>query len=325
MHPRVAAFCLIAACLAGAALAPRSSSASTSSLCGFKSGIRPARYDHVIVIMDENTSYGQVIGQPGSAAATAAPFVTQLAAACGLATNYHGITHPSHPNYMAATSGIASVSGTTSIASIFSQVHSNGRTWRAYNESMPAPCQHFTVLPYKVEHNPGVWYQPLGSTCVGSDLGGTALDHDLATYAMPSFAFITPDQCDNMHLACNTGENRITVGDAYLQALVSRITQTPGYLSGRTVVFITWDEGADGQGTTKVGENCLAAANLRDSSCHVATLVLSAWTRPGTRATGFFSHYSLLKTSEMLLGFRTRLGHAGDPSTNGMRTPFGLS
>ena len=46
----------------------------------------------------ENHGYGQVIGS------SSAPFENQLAAQCGLATNYHAVTHPSLPNYIAATS-----------------------------------------------------------------------------------------------------------------------------------------------------------------------------------------------------------------------------
>jgi hypothetical protein len=67
----------------------------------------------------------------------------------GLATNYHNITHPSLPNYVAATSGLPlsslqnflpdcdpSSSCETSAASIFGQ----GETWKAYAESMPSDC-----------------------------------------------------------------------------------------------------------------------------------------------------------------------------------------
>ena len=47
----------------------------------------------------ENTPYVDVIGS------AQAPFANALASECGLATNYHNLTHPSAPNYLGATSG----------------------------------------------------------------------------------------------------------------------------------------------------------------------------------------------------------------------------
>ena len=55
--------------------------------------------DHVFVIMLENHEADHVIGDP------AAPYLTSLASAYGQATDYFGVTHPSEPNYIAATSG----------------------------------------------------------------------------------------------------------------------------------------------------------------------------------------------------------------------------
>src|SRR5438105_5791924 len=59
------------------------------------------RMDHVFVIMMENTSYKALLspGNPNT------KFIQQMAATDGLATRYFGVTHPSLPNYIAATSG----------------------------------------------------------------------------------------------------------------------------------------------------------------------------------------------------------------------------
>src|SRR2546423_10942961 len=56
-------------------------------------------YQHVFVIMMENTSYTSLIGSVN------APWINSAAMTYGLATNYTGVTHPSQPNYIAATSG----------------------------------------------------------------------------------------------------------------------------------------------------------------------------------------------------------------------------
>ncbi|MBV9546657.1 MAG: hypothetical protein JOY61_20000, partial [Chloroflexi bacterium] len=57
------------------------------------------RYDHIFVIVEENHSFTDVIGNP------AAPNLNALANQFGLATNYFGVTHPSEPNYVALLGG----------------------------------------------------------------------------------------------------------------------------------------------------------------------------------------------------------------------------
>ena len=56
-------------------------------------------FQHVFIIMMENTGFDSLMGNPN------APFINAAAANYGLASNYFGVTHPSQPNYIAATSG----------------------------------------------------------------------------------------------------------------------------------------------------------------------------------------------------------------------------
>lgn len=55
--------------------------------------------DHVFVIMMENHSYGEVIGN------TDAPFINQMANTENLATNFYGVGHPSLTNYLETVGG----------------------------------------------------------------------------------------------------------------------------------------------------------------------------------------------------------------------------
>jgi len=55
--------------------------------------------DHVFVIMMENHSYGQILGNPS------APFMNQYAKRVNLATNYYAIAHPSLTNYLEVVGG----------------------------------------------------------------------------------------------------------------------------------------------------------------------------------------------------------------------------
>src|SRR5438552_18828138 len=59
----------------------------------------PPRPDHVVIVMEENHTYSQVIGS------SSAPYINALAQQGALFTNSYGITHPSQPNYVALFSG----------------------------------------------------------------------------------------------------------------------------------------------------------------------------------------------------------------------------
>jgi hypothetical protein len=261
----------------------------------------------------ENHGYGQIIGN------AAAPYINRtLAAGCGLATNYHNITHPSLPNYIAATSGIApnalgpfrsdcnAVPGCRSGAqSIFSQAPS----WRAYEESMPWPCYHWFIGSYAASHNPPPYYRKLKGSCLANDVGFGQLRSDLDADTLPAFAFITPNLCDDMH-GCAVG-----TGDAWLAHAVGRIAASAAYQRGDTAIFITWDEGEKG------GSND-CARNTSSAGCHVATLVVSPSTPAHARSRTLFNHYSLLRTTEEMLGIDTFLGQAAKAAS--MRADFGL-
>jgi hypothetical protein len=58
-----------------------------------------AHLDHVFLIMMENHSYGQVIGNPNM------PFLNQFASKANLATNYYAVGHPSLTNYLEIVGG----------------------------------------------------------------------------------------------------------------------------------------------------------------------------------------------------------------------------
>src|SRR5207244_5511524 len=79
-----------------ALVAPRTISAHANSVDS-RSSLK--NYQHVFIIMMENTGYKSLIGNRN------APWINPAAATYGLATNYYGVSHPSQPNYIAATSG----------------------------------------------------------------------------------------------------------------------------------------------------------------------------------------------------------------------------
>src|SRR6202171_1126521 len=112
---------------------------------------------HVFMIVMENRSYSQAVSSG---------YTAQLAGQYAVATDYHGVSHPSLPNYLALTSG-----STWGIADdgfhalpaggLGTQLTDSGIEWRAYMEGMSNGCFH-SPYPYALKHNPFAYY---GSTC----------------------------------------------------------------------------------------------------------------------------------------------------------------
>jgi phospholipase C len=282
-----------------------SPAAAASGPCG--TAATPHAYQHVIWIWMENHSLGDIIGNTSQA-----PYINSIATSCGLATDYHNTTHPSLPNYLAATSGIAqgSLPATTyldcnvsiicdmTVGSIFGQ----GESWKAYEESMPSNCYKSNSGEYAVRHNPAVYYTSL-SGCGSKDVPYTQLATDLAGNALPAFSFITPNLIDDMH------DGTIAQGNAWLASHLPTILNSSEYQAGTTAVFVTWDEGSGGYDI----EDC-DDTSATDTSCIVPTIVISPTTPAGARSGSFFDHYSLLATTEQLLGL-PRLASAASATT----------
>jgi phospholipase C len=274
--------------------------ASAPAACG-QSARRAPVIHRVIVVVMENHSYSDIIGH--------APFITSLAHRCGLANNYHAVGHPSLPNYLAMTSG--STHGTTSDCtpsecpmpgpSIFSQVTNHHLRWRSYAESMPGSCDTGSNGLYAARHVPAVYYLRVRPTChthvrASGALTTGRLHHALNSGHAPSYMFVTPNLCNDMH------DCSVSTGDTWLSRWIPMMTKSRAYRNGHTAILLVWDEGG--------GDN------------QVPLIVVSPYTRAGTVSTRAMNHYSLLRASEHLLGFRRYLGAANVFS--GLATAFNL-
>jgi hypothetical protein len=271
----------------------------------------PQTYTHVVVIMEENLSYASTIGNAD------APYLNMLASHCALATNFHNETHPSQPNYMAATSGYATAVGAhSSNTSIYEQVSS----WNDLEESMGANCGGSAPL-YKRGHDPAFWYKPIASACKASDIPMTASDAGATALPTAAFTWITPNMCHNHHwqTGCsgqNTKAAFTQAMDTWLSGTIQAIQATPDYQLGQTLIFVTFDEGQGGSN----GENCADPANT-DPSCRVVTIAVAAGVHAKMDPT-FYTHYSMLRSAETALGITTYLGNAA--SATDMRPGMGF-
>ncbi len=222
----------------------------------------------------ENRSYSQ---------AMAGAYTSQLAKRYAAATNYHGVTHPSLPNYLAMTSG--STWGiaddgyhTLPAGGLGTQLTRAGVTWRAYMEGMGNGCFH-SGYPYALKHNPFAYY---GGACPTNVVNFTQFARDMSATTLPSLVWITPGLCHDGH-DCSTA-----VADGWLAQTVPTILASSAWKDGG-VLFITWDEG-------------------EDSANSVLTLVIHPGARGQTSGLPY-DHYSLLATIEDALGV-PRLGAA---------------
>jgi hypothetical protein len=230
---------------------------------------------HVFIIVMENHSPDEAL---------AGSYTASLAAGNGVAANYHAITHPSVPNYLALTSGQTWGVRDDSYHvlprdDIGGQLTAAGKAWRAYMEGLgPQGCLD-SPLPYDPGHNPFVFY---GGSCPPNVVPLTELSGDLANNT-PLFTWITPDMCHDEH-SCP-----VSAGDDWLRQTVPMITGSAAW-KANGVLFITWDED-DGSADNRV-----------------LTLVI----RPGIGhqvSQAEYNHYSLLATIEDTLGVG-RLGEA---------------
>ena len=253
---------------------------------------------HVVWILMENKASSKVVGSKS------APYLNSLAQHCGLATNDHGVAHPSLPNYIALTSG-----STHGIAddrnpsahplagpSIFSQIDAAGRTWKSYEESMPGTCRRTNSGGYAVRHNPATYYTGLRS-CAANDVSYGQLSRDLNSGSLPAFSFITPNLCDDMH------DCPVSSGDRWLSQQLPLLLNSSAYRSGSTAVFIAWDE------------------DDHTSGNQIPLFVVAPAVRPGTSSSVSFRHPALLDLTEQLLGLPALPGAAGGAE---LRRTFGL-
>jgi hypothetical protein len=253
----------------------------------------------------ENRAYRQILGPRGQATRLAS-----FAKACGTATNYYAITHPSLPNYIAATAGSTRGISTTcapadcavSGKSLFSQLDKRGKPgWASYAESMKQPCDGRSYGRYAARHNPAVYFTSIRASCDEHDRSMGSTDGRFARHLgagrLPGFTFLTPNLCDDGH-DCST-----ETADKWLGYWLARIVDSALYRDGRTVVFVTWDEDDFG------------------SDNKVATVVIGPTVPKGVRSARHFTHYSLLRTTESLLGLHYLRAAA---TAHNMRGAFNL-
>jgi phospholipase C len=274
---------------------------------------RLKNFQHVYIIMMENTGFDTLIGNSN------APFINFAASTYGLATNYTGVTHPSQPNYIAATSGstngVAGDSDTTiNVPNIVDQLEGAGKTWKAYMQSLSLCTSKLAHACgnqlYERKHNPFVSYQDVQTNParLANVVDFSEFTTDLANGSVADYSWISPDQCNDMHGRggpssdpCSFGHvaGLIATGDAFVRDTVNAIMNSSAW-DGNSVIFITWDESdftASGFNGFGDDSGCCDAVPGQGGG-HVVTITISHSDHAARNSEVAYNHYSMLATIE---------------------------
>jgi phosphatidylinositol-3-phosphatase len=260
---------------------------------------------HVIVMVMENEENTSILGN------SAAPYANALIRRYGLATQSFAVSHPSLPNYLALTSGAThGVSSdctecSVSAPNIVDQLETAHISWKAYLEDEPSTCFHGAGAGgYAKKHNPFIYYTDVSGSpnrCAHL-VDFNALAADLNAGALPTFAWITPNLCDDGH------DCGVAGGDRFLAHTVPALLRE---LGPHGFLILTWDEGSSNRGC------CGSTAH----GGHIATIVAGPAVRHGGRESRPIDHYGVLASIEEALGLPLLAG-AADPRSGRLSNLF---
>jgi phosphatidylinositol-3-phosphatase len=228
-------------------------------------------FDHIVIVIEENHSYPEVIGSPN------APYITSLANSGAKFTQSFGVTHPSEPNYLALFSGSTqgltddSCPHTYSAENLGHQLSAAGQTFTGYSESMPS--DGYTGCSsglYARKHNPWVDFTNVSAS---SNLRFSVFPTDYTT--LPKVSIVVPNLCNDMH------DCSVSTGDTWLK---NNLGAYATWASTHNSLFIvTFDE------------------DDRTANNRIPTLFYGAHVLTGSYSENV-THYRVLRTLESLTG-----------------------
>jgi phospholipase C len=243
-------------------------------------------FGHVILVMEENHSFSQVIGD------SSAPYLNSLASQYGLATQYYADTHPSIGNYFMLTTGQIETnddafSGTISDDNLVRRLAAAGKSWKSYAEALPnAGYTGADAYPYFKRHNPFSYLSDVVSdpNQAANLVPFTQFSNDVASGNLPAFSYIVPDALDDAH------DGTLAQADTWLQQNIAPLISSSQFQNDGLLI-ITFDEADDSDSTHGGG--------------HIATIIISPKAKRGFQSQTLFQHESTLRLILMSLGIST--------------------
>jgi acid phosphatase len=231
-------------------------------------------YAHVVIVVEENRSQANIIGNQG------APFINALAAGGAMMAQSFAETHPSEPNYLAMfagnTFGLKKDSCPVDVGAqpnIASELLAAGRTFGGFAEDLPAVGSTVcSAGKYGRKHVPWVNFSNVPTTL---SVPFSAFPTSGNFASLPTVSFVIPNNDNNMH------DGSIAQGDAWLNRQLS------GYANwakvNNSLLIVTWDEDDGGPRN------------------QIPTVFYGAHIQPGSY-NETISHYNVLSTLEEMYG-----------------------
>jgi phosphatidylinositol-3-phosphatase len=249
-------------------------------------------FSHVVLVVEENHSYSDVIGN------SAMPYLNSLASQYGLATQYFANGHPSMPNYLMLTTGQMETfddnfSGTISDDNVVRELVNAGKSWKAYEESIPSPGYlGGDVAPYVRRHNPFSYLSDVQNdpSQAANIVPFSQFASDLSSNTLPQFSFISPDVNDDAH------NGTLAAADSWLQSNLAPLLASSTFQNSGLLI-ITFDESED--------------TDLDHGGGHVATVVISSKSKMKYQSQTEYQHQSTLRLVLVASGVDRFPGLAG--------------
>ncbi len=241
---------------------------------------------HVFIVVEENADYANVIGS------AAMPYLNGLATRYGLATEYYANTHPSIGNYFMMTVGKIvtnndGYTGTVTDDNIVRHLLAAGKTWKAYAEDLPAVGYHAAgdSGKYASRHNPLSYLSDVVNDAaqLTNLVPFSQFGTDLANNALPNYAFIVPNLCNDAH------DCPLATADAWLQTNIDPLITSTGFQQDGLLIIL-FDE---------------SRADLRHGGGRIAWVVVGAKMKPGYRSAALYQHENTLRLTAEALGLTT--------------------
>src|SRR4051812_21003575 len=161
----------------------------------------PPRFDHVVIVVEENRAYENIIGFSG------APYINSLADNGAVFTQSYGVIYSSQPNYLALFSGSTQgVEGDGVFPKfdgpdLYSELKTVGKSLAGYFDGMPSEgFDGESYNDYKRKHNPVTQFTDVPASAnkvFNSTNFPTAAGTNYSF--LPTVSLVVPDQQHDMH------------------------------------------------------------------------------------------------------------------------------
>lgn len=241
-------------------------------------------FERIFIIFLENKSEQAVLDNA---------FMKDLAALGVKLSKYFGVTHPSQPNYIAATAGLPFVTDdnrhdidTTNIVDL---LEAKGVSWKAYMEDLPETNKTIHISKNRLyfrKHNPFVSFDNVRNnpTRLAKIVNAKRLQADVQNDALSQYCWYTPNIQHDGHsppddFQPNNPLRHVNFIAQWLQGFLVPLLASKKFMKG-TLVALTFDE------------------SVPHADNHVYHVLLGDMVKPKTVVSEMFNHYSLLRTVE---------------------------